>query len=399
MIDGKRPARARAKLEAPGWWAGRSRGPAGSLRVCLARSATSEAHCREKFGLDMATLTPPTWLRIAVLLAGWVFPARIAAAQPTAPTPTEPAPVVTDVPPAASRPAAAPLSIVSDSPCPSGPAVAAALATLCPPTEWPQGTVRIHAAADLLFVELVSDGATQRQLRVTGDCAVRATTVALVIATWTGELASDAAGTPILRRPRVEAPREAPAKVVPASIPPPPAPIAHALEHERELGAGLLLAVTGGIAPGLCVDFVDTRAPSGLGWQAGLTLPAQRERAVPGATTSWTRASASFALNGRITLRGFALSAAAGLAGAYTLTSGHGFSIAQDAQALTGGLVAGARLSRSWRWLRIWTAVQAYKWLLPQTVAVDTKAGDWAATVELPSSDFHWALGLSYLFR
>jgi hypothetical protein len=274
--------------------------------------------------------------------------------------------------------------------------VAAALATLCAPADWPNGMVRIHAAADLIAVELISDGATQRQLRVTDDCAVRATTVALVIATWTGELASDAAGTPVLQQRPTYARNQAPAKVLPASMPTPPAV---APKTERELGAGLLLAITGGIAPGFCIDFVETRAPSGLGWQAGLTLPAQRERAADVASSSWTRASASIAINGRATLRDFAVSVEAGLVGAYTLTSGHGYSITQDAQALTGGLVAGARLALPWRRLRIWTAVRAYRWLFPQTIAVDSAAGGRVATVALPSTDFHWALGLAYLFR
>jgi hypothetical protein len=345
----------------------------------------------------MATLAPPPWFRIALPLAACVFPVRTAAAQPVAPPAPGPAPVATSKPPEATETAQPRLTIISDSACPSGPAVAEALATLCPPAEWPNGMVRIHAVTDMLLVELIADGSTQRQLRVADDCAVRATTVALVIATWTGELASDAAGAPVLRRQAARPRNEVPAKVSPVRIP--VLPVAVAPATERELGAGLLLAIAGGVAPGLCIDFIKTRAPSGLGWQAGLTLPAQRERSAAGATTSWTRASASIALNGRITLHGLAISADAGLAGAYTLTSGQGYSIDQGAQALTGGLVAGARLALPWRRIRIWTDVRAYKWLFPQTVAVDSTAGVRLATVALPSSDFHWAVGLAYLFR
>jgi hypothetical protein len=336
------------------------------------------------------------WSRVAVpLLVGGLFPARILAAAETAPPELAPRPVAPKPPPAAGGPSSSRLIITSDSNCPSGPAVAAALATLNQPGEGPSGTVLIQATDETLVVELVSDGSTRRQLRVTDDCAVRAMTVALVIATWTGELASDAAGTPVLRD-QVPLGEEA------ARVPAPPAaltPPGGAPITERELGAGLLLAVTEGIAPGMCIDFVQTRAARGLGWQAGLALPARRERAAGGTTASWTRASASIALNARTTLRRLALSAAAGLAGAYTITSGHGYAVDQGAQALTGGFVVAARLALPWRSLRVWTEVRAYKWLFPQSVAVDSTAGDHVAKVTLPSFDVHWALGLAYLFR
>ena len=340
----------------------------------------------------MATLALPTRLRIAALLAGCLFPVGIAAAVEAAPP--EPAPVAAE-PSVPDRPR---LTITSDTTCPSGPAVAQALATLCPPVEWPSGTVRIQAEADMRVVELIADGSTQRQLRVADDCGVRATTVALVIATWTGELSSDAAGAPVLRGQVAHS--EVPMRPSAVKIPVPSAVVASTTE--RELGAGLLLSVSGSVAPGVRIDFVQTRAPQGLGWQAGLALPGQRERTGAGATTSWTRATASIALNGRSTLRRFAISVDVGLAGAYTLTSGHGYAVdqgAQGTQALTGGLVAGARLALPWRRLRIWTDLRATRWLFPQTVAVDSTAGDRVASVELPSSDFQWAVGLSYLFR
>jgi hypothetical protein len=270
--------------------------------------------------------------------------------------------------------------------------VAEALSLLFPPAEWPSGTVRIQTRPDMIIVDLISDGATQRQLRVAPDCGVRAATVALVIATWTGELSSDATGTPVLRG-RTAANRgeevarntELPAIIAPAT--------------ERDLGAGVLLAMSGGVAPGFRIDFVQTRAPGGLGWEVGLSLPAQRERAAAGGSVSWTRVAANLAVNGRITLRRLAVSANAGLTGAYTLTTGHGYAINQGAQAITGGLIAGARLALPWRRLRLFTDVRAYRWLFQQTVTVDTTTGSRVATIALPSSDLQWAVGLAYVFR
>lgn len=328
----------------------------------------------------------PPWLRNAVLLAGSLLLVRTVAADPSMPLA---APSVS-VPAEAIGPVQPRLTITSDSTCPSGPAVAQALAALCPPAEWPSGTVFIQAVADMLVVELISDGSTLRQVRVTDDCGLRATTVALVIATWTGELSSDAAGAPVLRGQATDPVKAEALPVTPAAALP---------TTEHALGAGLLLSLSGGVAPGLRIDYARSPIPKGLGWQVGLTLPAQRERAAAGATTSWTRATASMALLGQVTLRRLAVSVDAGLAGAYTVTSGHGYAIDQGGQALTGGLVAGARLALPWRRLRVWTDVRAYKWLFPQTVAVDSTAGDRVATVGLPSAEVQWAVGVSYLVR
>jgi hypothetical protein len=296
--------------------------------------------------------------------------------------------------PAANEPR---LTITSDSACPSGTSVLGALATLVPPDSWPEGTVNIQTAADQLVVqlisELLSDGASQREMRVPADCDLRAATVALVILTWTGRLASEAAGTPELRGQTKGS--QAPAGALPVTKASAPS-IATA---ERELSAGLLLSVSGSLAPGARIDFVETRAPRGLGWQLGLALPAQRERGTALATTSWTRAAASVAINGRVTLRHLFASADVGLAGAYAFTSAQGYSMGHGSEALTGGFVGGTRLETPWRRVRIWIDFRVYKWLFPQTIAFDALAGDRLATVALPSFDIQGALGLAYVFR
>jgi hypothetical protein len=369
----------------------------------------------------MTTLAPPMGLcRRAAFIGACLIPVELAAAAgfaaealPSAPVASPPEGAARESPqiPPGSSPAAPPaavdaalarLTIASDSTCPSGPAVAEALAAIAPATEWPSGSVRIQTLTDMLVVELVSDGVTRRELRLTSDCRMRAMTVALVIATWTGELTSDAAAAPMLRGQGSKASAEAAA---PASVPPVAARTASshdgvaAKTTERELGAGLLLAVLGGIAPGIGLDFIQTRAPSGFGWQVDLRLPARRESSTTGISARWTRAALTVAGNGRLTLGRWSFSAHAGLAGGYTLTSGQGYAIDQGAQALTMGLVAGGRLGLGWRRVRVWTDVRVGRWLLPQVVVVDSVAGDRVATLELPSTDLQWSLGISYLFR
>ena len=273
------------------------------------------------------------WLRGAALMGACLLPLHVAAAPPPSMLPSTQS-VLT-------QPA---LTIESNSTCPSSSAIGTALARRLPPARWPSGTVRVQTLAGTLIVDLISDGISQRQVGVTADCALRATTVALIIATWTGKLTSDAAAAPTIRPPAASPPAVAPVRHAP---PPPPisGQATSSYAPERELGAGLLLALWDGLAPGVRIDFVQTRAPRGLGWQMGLALPARRERSANNVATSWTRAAVSIALNGRIDLGRLAVSIDAGGAGSYTIVSGQGFSIDQSGQALTAGLAAGLRMA------------------------------------------------------
>ncbi len=295
-------------------------------------------------------------------------------------------PVTADAAPPSTPPSR--LSITSDSECPSGQAVRAELEAIGPPDQEASGTVSVRVVDNRLLVDLVSGTATRRELAATGDCATRATTVALVIATWTGELA--VAGEPTLRPPN-DPPAPEPARVSPVVAPP--------SAREHELGAGPVLTLSDGLAPGVEVDYLQTRAPRGLGWQAGLLLPARRDRSDHGLVTRWTRPAVSVALNGRITLRSVALSAGAGLVAAYTLISARGYSFQHDARALTLGTMVEARAALPWGRLRVWTALRGGRWLIPQAVMIETQDGDRVATIDLPSWDLQWAVGLGYLLR
>lgn len=330
----------------------------------------------------MVSLTPPRWMRVVLWLGATLLPVRTAA-QPSYALP---------LPPGTGAPAAPRLTIASDSTCPSGAAVGEALALLCPPAEWPIGSVRVQSAPDVLRVDLMFDEPTRREVEVSADCAARAATVALVIATWTGKLSSEAAGMPVLAGRAASAPGvRAEASVAKAT-----APGARPAVPAREVGVGLFLAMSGGLAPGVSAGFYQTRVPRGLGWQAQLMLPARRERQVAGGSASWTRPAASLALNASASVGRLAGSVDVGLLGAYTSTSGRGYSVEQSAQALTAGYLAGVRLTFPWARLRVWTDLHGARWLFPQTLAADTPTGARVATVGLPSWDLWWTVGIGY---
>jgi hypothetical protein len=283
------------------------------------------------------------------------------------------------------------LVIVSDSDCPSGEAVRSALLALRPAVEWPALSVAIHATEQMLAVEIGSQKTNPRQLAVGPDCATRATAVALVITTWTGELPVEAAGTPVLQAPAVVV--QPPAEKKPEGV------IPRTDARHSEIGAGVLAATAGGIAPGLRVEFSRTRRGSGLGWQVDVTVPAAREVTLGGGTTRWMRVSAGAAFDAHWAMRRFFLDGTFGGVAALTYAWGQGYIANQSDWSPTWGLVAGMRAGVPWGRARIWLEMRALKWLREQSVQIDPVTTGNATTTQLPSWDAQGTIGISYVFQ
>src|SRR5512147_406134 len=164
------------------------------------------------------------------------------------------------------------LVIESDSPCPSAEAVRDALAALRPASDWPHTTVAISAQAQSLLVALGSRSASPREIAVGADCAARAATVAVVVATWLSDLPAEPIGSPLLPAP---APIETVTPIAPApgpGAPPPP--------RLREIGLGGLAAFGGGTVPGLRLEYVQHVRERRYGWQDSLVLSTPHQAAV-----------------------------------------------------------------------------------------------------------------------
>jgi len=283
------------------------------------------------------------------------------------------------------------LAIVSDSDCPSGEAVRDALLGLRPVEEWPSLSVAIHTTEQILEVEIGSQKTNPRQLIVGPDCATRATAVALVITTWTGELPVEAAGTPVLQPSAVV--------IQPPAVKQLEAAIPRADARQSEIGAGLLAATAGGIVPGIRLEFGRMSRGSGLGWQVDLTVPAAREVALGGGTTHWTRVSAGVGLDARWARRRFSLDGELGAVATLTYAWGQGYVANQSDWSPTWGLVAGMRAGVPWGRARIWIDIRACKWLREQSVQIDPVTTGTAITANLPSWDAQGAIGISYIFQ
>jgi hypothetical protein len=291
-----------------------------------------------------------------------------------------------DVPPADGV-----LVIVSDSNCPSAEAVREALVGLRPVGQWPALSVAIRATSQLLVVEIGPQKTNPRQLALGPDCAARATAVALVISTWTGDLPVEAAGTPILQ-PAAPIPQPSqdkkPKTVIPRSD-----------ARQGEIGAGVLAATAGGIVPGGRLEFGRMRRGSGLGWQVDLTIPAAREVAIGGGTTRWMRVSAGVGLDARWAMRRLFLDGELGGVAGLTYAWGQGYIANQSDWSPTWGLAAGMRAGVPWGRTRIWIDMRAVRWLREQSVQIDPVTTGTATAANLPSWDAQAAIGISYVFQ
>ena len=283
------------------------------------------------------------------------------------------------------------LVIVSDSDCPSAEAVREALVDLRPVGQWPALSVAIRATSQMLVVEIGSQKTNSRQLTVGPDCAARATSVALVITTWTGELPIEAAGTPVLQ----------PSAVVmqPPTVKKPEEAIPEADARHSEMGAGLLAAIAGGIVPGVRVEFGRMRRGSGLGWRVDLTVPAARQVNIGGGTTRWMRISAGVGIDARWATRRFFVDGELGGAAGLTFAWGRGYVANQSDWSPAWGLDAGIRAGMPWGRTRLWVDLRAVKWLREQSVQIDPVTTGTATTANLPSWDVQGSIGVSYVFQ
>jgi len=270
------------------------------------------------------------------------------------------------------------LVLASDSVCPSTEAVLAALTKLRPPQEWPEAEIAIHAAEGTLSIEIDSQDTIRRQLSVGPDCDTRATSAALVIATWMDDLPDEETRAPVLHT------------FVAA-----PAPVSASRSAYFEVGAGLAAAVAGGWAPGIHTELVRLRGGDTLAWQGSLDVVGPHETSAGQRISRWMRASVAGSVQARHAYDRFYVAADAGLAGAFTAAWGTGYTQDLRDSSFTWGPVVGARAGIPWGRFLLWIDLRGHWWARGDSVRVDSTSAAWIDTVALPSWDAQGSVGLS----
>jgi len=274
------------------------------------------------------------------------------------------------------------LVITSDSPCPSADSVRQALTTLRPAADWPDTTVAIRAADQSLTIDLGSQDlgsqdTHQRRLAAGLDCAARAMSAALVIATWMDDLPDEVTGAPILR----------------AKAPP---PLSSGPAYQ-EIGVGLSTAVPGAWAPGGHAEFIRMRAEQDLGWQASIGLFAPRDIWVGNGVTHWMRATAAATVHARHRSKRPFAAADLGLALSFAAAWGTGYAENRSDRSVTWGPVAGIRAGIPWGRVRLWTDLRGWRWFHSESVQIDSTSSNNSTSAALPTWEGQWSLGVSYV--
>jgi hypothetical protein len=212
--------------------------------------------------------------------------------------------------------------------------IRAALLADWPSSDWPEQRVLVEVADDQLALSLGESPAVRRELPADADCAVRAKSVAVVIAAWSGELASRPTASPVLAVSR-------PAPVL--------APLPRS-SHVTEVNVAPFYSLFWGHALGAWLDVARTRRDGGLGVRALAAYQSAREVALEGGTNQVLRFLVGATLTYQLQGRRLFTSGDVGVIGSFTRARGSGYEKnGADAATNVGGLAdlrGGLRLGR-----------------------------------------------------
>jgi hypothetical protein len=270
--------------------------------------------------------------------------------------------------------------IASDSDCPSAAAIRDELGTLKYPTP-DAASVAIHADDGEVSVTFGAPGGVQRgprKLALAPECPRRASTVALLIAAWLGRIA----------------PRPAAALTMVAEPPLPAAPRPEPLHEQAELGAGLSVgAQSGHLVPALRLEVGTGPEGTGLGWLAGVVLPAPARQESGRGSINWMRPSLMAGRRLRRVTSDLGLDLTVGALLGLTLAWGEGYLFDRQERELAVGATIGARLSLVPGGFGPWIELRGRGWLVEQELAATQPPG--SAGVTLPVIELELTFGAS----
>jgi len=277
------------------------------------------------------------------------------------------------------------LDIASDSTCPSVGEVRAALDRLgggAPPRP---ASFSVYARPDTLRLEFRWGGDADpdiRELPMPGDCGERATSAAIVAASWLGVLpaAPPAAPPSPMRSPLAVATARAPAPTKRSPV---------------WLGLGLGMGAGGGAAASARVELTQDRVRGlPLGWTIAAQGTTPRGHSVGGGSPRWVRPMLAAAATATWQTPRIGWAADLGPVAALTFAWGSGYPSNVTDRAPSFGAAAGLRLQLAGGASRPWIDLRGVRWLTLQRLRVDVASGA-PATEDLPAYEGFLTLGWS----
>lgn len=279
---------------------------------------------------------------------------------------------------------AQPRVVVSgDATCPSAEMILAALPAAASEVDWSGQTVTVEVTDDQLSLSLGEAAGARREIPADADCAIRAESVAVVIAAWSGELGARPSDSPMFTL-------ASPAPVLtPAKKP----------SHIVELGGAGFYSSLWGHAFGASLDVSRTPRKGGLGARALVAYQSARDATLEGGTNQISRILVGAALAYQVQHRPLFAAGDIGLVGTLTLARGSGYEPNQTASAANFGgsadVRAGLRLGR----FSLWLNARGVRLLHGETVKVQSTSPGVADSVGLSAWDVQLGLGLGFRFE
>jgi hypothetical protein len=270
-----------------------------------------------------------------------------------------------------------------DATCPSADMIRAALLVARPVGEWPDQTVTVEVAADRLALSLGEAPAARREIPADADCSVRAASVAVVVAAWSGDLASPPMDSPVLTA---------------ASAPPVLAP-AQKPSHVIELDGSGFYSQVWGHAPGVWLSVGRTPRDGGAGVRVLGAYQSADSLALEGGTNQVQRFLVGAAATYRLQRTHIFASGDVGLVGTLTRAQGAGYQPSGAASAANFGgvadLRAGLRLGR----VHLWANTRLLRLAHAEEVKVRSSSPGVADSAALNAWDVQLGMGVGFRFE
>ena len=283
--------------------------------------------------------------------------------------------------------------VPSDATCPSVEMLRAAL-PVRPNGEWPQQTVTVEVAGDRLSLSLGEAPAARREIPTDRDCSVRAQNVAVVIATWSGELGSRPTDSRVLT---AENPKPVPILTVasPAAAPTP----AKRSNHVFELDGAGFYSLSWGHAPGAWLGVGRLPRYGGFGVRLLGAYQSARDVALEGGSNQILRFFAGAALTYHLQRTHFFASGDAGLVGTLTRAQGTGYQANRADSTTNFGGVAELRGGLRFGRARLWLNARVLSLVHADTVKVESTSPGVGDRASLSRWDGQLGAGLGFRFE
>lgn len=284
-----------------------------------------------------------------------------------------------------------------DPACPSADMIRASLLSARPSGEWPAQTVTVDVERDRLALTLGEPASVRREIPADQDCRIRAYSVAVVIAAWSGELLSHPTDSAVLASDP-PAPVLVPPPVMVVRAAPAPKPVASP-RYAFDLDAGGFYSLSWGHAPGAWLEVGRTARGGGLGLRVLGAYQSSRDVALEGGTNQVFRllggAAASYQDQWRIL---FALGQV-GVLGTLTRADGSGYQPDRSASTTNVGAFADVRGGLSLGRVRVFASARVLGLARSEAVKIQSTSPGIADTATFSRWDLQLGGGLGFLFK